>query len=121
MWQDISAVFRALQAGESLRDPATWKVRQNAINAIMAILGALVVIAPHVGININGLTNEDMLAIAGGIAAIAGLFNNYITTATTTKIGLPNASDSTSSGGSNGGSETTSVVENTTGDLYKGS
>lgn len=84
----LSAIFAVLRHGSSLTDSATWKVRQNLVNALIGLLGALVVLATLFGVNIN-VSTEELMAIAGGIASVCGLFNNYITTATTDKIGVP--------------------------------
>lgn len=85
----LAAAFAALRYGSSLTDPAIWKQRQTRLNALVGLLGALVVLLPVVGVKIE-VTSEDVLAIAGGIAAVVGLFvNPYLTTATSDKVGLP--------------------------------
>lgn len=77
----FAAFFMALRYGSSLTDPALWKQRQNTINAVVGLLGAAVVFFPV------EVSHEDLELIAGGIAVVLGLFNTYLTTATTTKIG----------------------------------
>lgn len=79
--------FRALRAGESLTDPATWKNRQLSTTAILAILYLLVTFLPV------PLAPDDINAIAGGLSLIGGSINAYLTVATTEKIGLPELSD----------------------------
>ena len=91
MWDAISAAFKALQAGEQLENSATWKVRQNAVNALIGLIGALIVIAPYVGIHMPMPSADDITTIAGGIAIIGGIVNNYLTTATTKTIGTGSA------------------------------
>jgi len=83
----ISLLFKALKTGEQLADPTTWKVRQNAINVCTAALGLVFAFMPHLQSTL-GITNDDLLMIAGGIATIGGVVNNYLTTATTKKIGV---------------------------------
>jgi hypothetical protein len=83
----LAALFRALRAGEELAHTETWKHRQNAINALLALLGALVVWLPVLGVRLE-VPHEDLLAIAGGVAAVGGLLNTYFTTATTRRIGV---------------------------------
>lgn len=73
---------RALRAGESLTDPATWKNRQLALNAILAILYLLVKFLPV------ELEADDIDAIASSIALIGGTVNSYLTVATSEKVGL---------------------------------
>lgn len=88
----LSAFLAVLRYGSSLTDSATWKVRQNLVNALIGLLGALAVVATLFGVDLN-VSTDDLMAIAGGIASIWGLFNNYITTATTDKIGVPPVSN----------------------------
>lgn len=86
--EKIGAFFSVLRNGSMLTDPATWKVRQNLINALVGTIGAAAVLLPMFGVKLE-VSGDDALAIAGGIAAVAGLFiNPYLTTATTDKIGL---------------------------------
>ena len=77
------AALAALRYGSSLSDPAVNKNRQNLVNALIGLLGALAVFCPI------EVTSDDIQIIAGGIAAVIGLYNIYVTTATSTKIGLP--------------------------------
>lgn len=85
----LSAFFAVLRYGSSLSDPAVWKHRQNRLNALIGLLGAVALLLPLLGIKVE-LSNEEVVQIAGGIATLVGLFiNPYLTTATTDKIGLP--------------------------------
>lgn len=84
----LSAIFRALRAGEELKNAATWKNRQNAASALVTLLGAALVLAQTAGLKLD-ISPDDLALIAGGIAAIGGLLNAGITTATSAKIGLP--------------------------------
>lgn len=79
----LAAALAALRHGSMLADPAGWKRRQNTINAIVGLIGAALVFYPM------DIPPEDVAAIAGGVAAVLGLLNGYITTATTDKVGLP--------------------------------
>lgn len=79
----LISAFTALRYGSCLADPAVRKNNQNLINALVGLLGALVVFLPI------EVTSEQVISIAGGVAALIGLYNVYTTTATTTKIGLP--------------------------------
>jgi len=73
---------RALRAGESLADPATWKNRQLRLTAILTILYFLVKFIPV------DLSPDDLNAIADSIALLGGLVNSYLTVATSEKVGL---------------------------------
>lgn len=84
----LGAFFAVLRYGVSLSDPAVWKQRQNLFNALVGLLGALAVLLPLMGVNLD-LNQDVVLKVAGGVAAVVGLFvNPYLTTATTDKIGL---------------------------------
>lgn len=71
-----------------MADPTVWKVRQNRINALVGLLGALLTLGELWGYSLD-LDDEDILALASGLAVALGVFNLWATTATTTKIGLP--------------------------------
>lgn len=78
----IAAALAALRYGSSLSDPAVWKDRQNTINALVGLIGAVLIFFPM------GLGREDIELIAGGGAVLLGLLNTYLTTATSAKVGL---------------------------------
>lgn len=81
----ILMLCRALLAGESLADPATWKNRQQVINALMTISALISPFLPMLG-----LTTDDVLVLVTAAAIIGGLINSYLTVATTEKIGFKN-------------------------------
>lgn len=78
----LAAFFAALRYGASLTDPASWKQRQNTINALVGFLGAIF-LAFKVDLNA-----DDLKLVAGGVAVVLGLANTYLTTATSTKVGI---------------------------------
>ncbi len=82
-WQRIAALWAVLRRGRELAGAETWKSRQAAASALTAILGAL---APFLPIEVS---NEDLLAIAGGVAAVGGLLNAYLVLATSRRVGVP--------------------------------
>lgn len=86
--QKMLAFFAVLRYGSSVTDPAIWKVRQNLVNTLVGLLGAMLTLAKLFGYGVE-LDHEQILALASGIAVVVGVFNLYLTTATTTKIGLP--------------------------------
>lgn len=83
----IIEMLDALRAGAVLADPALWKRRQNAINALVAALGAALAVAAAFGLRIDA-SQEDLVTIASGIFGVVALANGYLTTATSTKIGI---------------------------------
>ena len=83
---------RVLRAGTSLSNPATWKNRQIAVNAIIVLIGAVVAISRGFGYEIpvvGHLSDEALLDLANAVAALVCLFNGWAIYATTDKIGLP--------------------------------
>lgn len=94
----IGDIFRVLRAGVELTNAETWKRRQVAVNALAALLGALVALAAAFGHPLD-IDADGVNAIAGGIAAVVGMFNGWATVATTTRIGLPPRGDPGAPGG----------------------
>ena len=88
----IGDIFRVLRAGVELTNAETWKRRQVLVNAVAALLGALVALAAAFGHPLD-IDAEGVNAIAGAVAAVVGLFNGWATVATTTRIGLPPRGD----------------------------
>ena len=77
----IKPAFVVLREGQSLTNAASWKNAQTLGN----LLAALVAILGVCGVRL-GLSNDDVMLIAGAIAALA---NAYVTVATSTKVGVP--------------------------------
>jgi hypothetical protein len=83
----IRALWTALRAGEELKDATTWKNRQDTASRIMAGLGLLAVILRYAGVVTVDISQEDLIAIAGGIAAVLGIINSVGVLATSKKVG----------------------------------
>lgn len=92
MMDRFQALADALRHGSALADPATWKRRQNLVNALVGLLGAVVVIAQSAGVQVD-FSTDDVALVAGGVAAIYGAVNAYLTTATSEKIGVGQAKE----------------------------
>ncbi len=84
----LTDAWKALKAGEELKNAESWKNRQATGSAVAAVLGLVVVILPHIGVKIS-LSADDLTAIAGGIAAVLGVCSTFLTTATSKRVGLP--------------------------------
>lgn len=82
----ILSLCRALMAGESLANPATWKNRQHRVNALMTIAAVASPLFPKLG-----LSSDDVLTIVTAVGIIGGVVNGYLTVATTDKIGFGSA------------------------------
>lgn len=79
----ILSLCRVLLAGESLADPATWKNRQQRVNALMTLAMVAAPLLPMLG-----MTADDVLTIVEAVGIVGGLINGYLTVATTDKIGF---------------------------------
>lgn len=77
----IKPAFTVLREGESLTHAESWKNAQTIGN----LLAALVAILGVCGVRL-GLSNDDVMLIAGAIAALA---NAYFTVSTSEKVGVP--------------------------------
>ena len=84
---NVGNAITALRAGWILKDPETWKNRQNAVNALTGLIAVVVAIAKGFGYDIP-VTDEILGAAAAGVWAIVSMFNVWGTTATTAKVGL---------------------------------
>ena len=78
----LFAAANAIKAGESLKDPATWKNRQMLMNVLLVIIGTI----PQF-IDVE-LSEADINSISYGLAALAGVVNTYLTAATSDKVGV---------------------------------
>ena len=74
----------ALRAGSELRNAAAWKRKQNTINALVGLIMVGVSVARAYGLDIH-ITDDLAAGVAGGIWAGVNL---YLTTATSSKVGL---------------------------------
>ena len=88
MIDEFKAFFVAFQKGKQLASSATWKNRTIATNALVAFLGAVLLIAKGFGYDIH-LDQDTLAALAGGIAAIVPVFNAIMHVITSAKVGLP--------------------------------
>jgi len=87
----VSRGMAALRAGEALADPALWKNRQAAINAVTVAITAGVALASAFGYSLP--VNAD--GIAAIAYAVVGIVTIYLTYATSAKVGLLPAKEST--------------------------
>ncbi len=83
----------ALRAGEALADPALWKNRQAAINAVTVAITAGVALASAFGYSLP-VNADEIAAIA---YAVVGIVTIYLTYATSEKVGLLPAKESPNS------------------------
>lgn len=83
----ITEMFRALHAGQELRNKEGWKNAQATANHIAVILAAIVSALAMAGVDLH-FTPDSIVLIAGGVAGVLGIVNSYLTVATTKSIGV---------------------------------
>lgn len=84
----IGNALTAMQQGRILANAATWKNRTIAVNALGALLAAVLGIARAFGVDLP-LDPAQIDAIALVLVTAVGLFNGWSTAATSTTVGLP--------------------------------
>ena len=84
----IIDVFRAFQAGKELARAETWKRAQVWTINLTILLGSGVSIAAALGHPVP-LTPDQITTVVSAVAVLVGLFNSYVTVATTTRLGVP--------------------------------
>lgn len=81
----LFAFLAVMRRGAVVSDPALWKNRSGLAIAIAGLTAALVQLAKAYGHELP-LDEDSITAIAGGIAAVVGVWCTY---ATSDKVGLP--------------------------------
>lgn len=79
-----------LYKGRELANAETWKNRQVLVNALVATLGAALAMAQAFGLSLE-LSNGQIVEMAGAMAGAVGLFNGFVTVASSERVGLPRA------------------------------
>lgn len=75
-------LYNAIQAGESLKNPETWKKRQVLFTAISTLLCLVPAFTKF------ELSQENIDTITYAIVGLTGCWNMYLTYATSTKVGI---------------------------------
>lgn len=82
LFDTISSITKVLKAGESLKDPATWKNRQLLMNILSAIA---ITVLKFSGVEIP---DADVNSIIYGIVVLITTINAYFIPATSEKVGV---------------------------------
>lgn len=77
--------WKALKAGERLKNAETWKNRQTLANVLLAVLLFGNKFLPKVGIN---LPEEIVTNISNALAELMVIANVYFINATSRKVGI---------------------------------
>lgn len=80
----LLAFLELFRKGSEVADPALWKNRSALVIALAAVIVAAAQVAKGYGYDL-GIDNDTATAIAGGIAAIAGVLS---TLTTSKKVGI---------------------------------
>lgn len=83
----ISSILEALDKGKSLANVESWKSGQVTVNILAGFLASLIGVARAFGFDIP-VTDEQLLLVASTLMSALGVYNSFITVATTDKIGL---------------------------------
>ena len=83
----IVDLFKAIKAGNELKNPATLSNKIALTNVLVTLLSFGVGAARLFGVDVV-LTDEQLIDIAGGVAVIMGVVNSIIHVATTKDAGL---------------------------------
>lgn len=87
-FEKLMSLRDALNYGEKLANPATWKKAQNAVNAVTGLLTVAAPFVPQLA-HVPPETLTPLFSyLGGGAYAAVTLFNMFVTTASTDKIGL---------------------------------
>ena len=87
MLAKLSALWRVFRQGEEVANAKTWKDRTIAINAVVALLAALLAAAKAFGLQVD-ISADDLNALAAGVVVLVGLVNGVVHVATSAKVGL---------------------------------
>lgn len=85
--EKITALWTVLQRGKEVADPGKWKSRQITGNVLAGFAVSVANLLPLFGVPLPPFLTET--AINVGASVVVTVWNAYLTTATTTKIGLP--------------------------------
>lgn len=92
MLKKVKAVFSipdVLKQGKMLVDATAWKTHQVTANMIAVFLGSVLALAKvFLGMDF-GVSEEDLFTVGSGVLVVYGMYNSWVTVATTEKIGLP--------------------------------
>ena len=80
----LFAFLEVFRRGAAVSDPALWKNRSGLAIALAGLIAALVQLAKAYGHELP-LDEDSILALAGGLATLVGLFVTY---ATSDKVGV---------------------------------
>jgi hypothetical protein len=85
--RNVPRFFELFRQGEEVANPATWKSRTVATNAIVAVLATLLAIAKSFGVDL-ALDNDTTQTMAAGAVAGVTVLNAIVHVITSKRVGL---------------------------------
>jgi len=83
----ITDILQAAKLGNELSDPAKWKRGQKLTSKVVALLTVSLAIIRGYFPEMVVISDELLLGGGAAIASVLALINDYMTTATTKKLG----------------------------------
>jgi hypothetical protein len=90
---NFEMLWKILQVGNQVQDPATWKDSGKKLAAVAAILGLIFSLLPLFGVHIDA-SPETITEWAGALITLGSLFHIVMTAITSRKVGLVGKQDS---------------------------
>lgn len=87
----LKALYRVFKAGESVANPAAWKVGGAAGSAIAGLIMALYALAVAFGVDLPEITETQALLWGSAIASIVSFVSGAIHIASSKKVGIGHA------------------------------
>lgn len=85
---NIPRFFELFKQGEQVTNPATWKNRTIAMNALVGLFGTSAAIAKGFGYSLD-LDQDTIQGLAAGVIAVVAVVNGVMHCITSAKVGLP--------------------------------
>ena len=82
----VDSVIEALNKGKVVANPTAWKNGQITVNILAAALASLFVALRAFGVDIP-ITEEQTTTVASAILGLVGIYNAFVTTVSTVKVG----------------------------------
>lgn len=87
MIQLIPKALAALKAGQEIGNPRAWKKGQNLVNSCAVIITFGVAVLRYYWPDLL-VSDEQIIEMASAAAIVLGLINQFITTASSKKMGV---------------------------------
>lgn len=90
MLEKVKTVIRlpeVFQEGKMVANPEAWKKGQITASLLAGFFASIIAIADLFGYQLAGVSQEQLLTVAGGIITAFGIFHPVATVVSTDKIG----------------------------------